>query len=158
MKLPTVNPMLPRWYLGRTPPFKRAGFYRPFDLDPKSTSVLRGLPDNYYESGIPRFDRFANRGDAMNGYIDDGINDGTTSGTDPLGGFGDVFKSLIVAWNQQQLINVNIQRAAKGLPPISGASIAPQYNVGVAPETMNTLLMVGAVGLGVYFISKRRRK
>lgn len=65
----------------------------------------------------------------------------------------------------QQITNLQLQRAAQNLPPLSLSTLQQQYgiattptaNVGIAPDTKN-FLIYGAIGLGLLwlFTSKRR--
>ena len=66
---------------------------------------------------------------------------------------------------QDALVQLNMQRAAAGLTPITyqmvggAAGVTPQVQttVGLSPELQQTL-MIGAIGLGaVYFLSKAKR-
>jgi hypothetical protein len=50
---------------------------------------------------------------------------------------------------QSKLLDVNIQRARQGLPPLDASAYSPSMNVGVAPATMKKLQQGGVmVGLG----------
>ena len=172
MKIPNTDPALPRYYLGglaRTTNTTPRGFFKAFDLNPIPSNPLHGLGildrdisvDNRFDAIRPRFDEFANRGDAMNGM---GLMPGELSGEVGAGpnspgdmpAVGNIFTSLIAAYNQQKLIDLNIQRAAQGLPPISSASIAPTVNVGLSPETMHAVLLGGAAILGFMLIRRAR--
>lgn len=59
---------------------------------------------------------------------------------------------------QARLLEINLERSRRGLPPISAASVAPQVNFGVAPQTMNMAGMGigGLIGLAAlaYFGGK----
>lgn len=51
---------------------------------------------------------------------------------------------------QNKLLEVNIERARAGLSPISGESVAPRVNVGVARDTMTSAGMIaGGVAAAV---------
>lgn len=60
---------------------------------------------------------------------------------------------------QRDLIKLNISRAEKGLPPISGSFIAPQVNVGASPELqmLGTIAVGGAILFAVASLLKRAR-
>lgn len=47
---------------------------------------------------------------------------------------------------QSQIIDMNVQRAKAGLPPIDAGDIAPQANVGIASST-RTLMYVGIAAI-----------
>lgn len=63
--------------------------------------------------------------------------------------------SIMGTYQAKQLVDVNIERAKAGLPPIDGSGISPQVNVGVSP-TVNTLLWAG-LGVGALFLLTRRK-
>lgn len=65
-------------------------------------------------------------------------------------------KDLVTAYNQQQILNANIERAKQGLPPINTASIAPTYNVGLSPDIKNMLLFGGLALLAILFLKRGR--
>lgn len=57
-------------------------------------------------------------------------------------------------YDQMQLQNFNLDRIKSGLPtltPTQIASVAPQFAIGIAPQTQNTLLMVAA-GFGALLL------
>lgn len=54
--------------------------------------------------------------------------------------------ALTATWQQKQLLEVQIERAKQGLPPLSANQIATGVNVGIAPDTQK-LLMWGMAGL-----------
>lgn len=64
-------------------------------------------------------------------------------------------KDIVTQYNQQKILDANIERARQGLPPINTASIAPTYNVGLSPETQQ-LLMFGGIALLAILLLKRR--
>jgi len=58
---------------------------------------------------------------------------------------------------QQKLLNINIDRASKGLPPIDTAayeSASQGLNVGINRSTQNTFLMLAAGLGGIFLLSK----
>jgi hypothetical protein len=77
------------------------------------------------------------------------------------------FSTLTQFEAQRKLMNLNIERAKSGLPPISPASVAPQINVGLTPRTLlaggGGLMMLAAAALGYAVLSRggaraRRRR
>lgn len=56
--------------------------------------------------------------------------------------------TAVSATYMHELNQINLERAAKGLPALSPAEYAPTVSVGVSGDTQKTLLMLGA-GLGV---------
>lgn len=76
--------------------------------------------------------------------------------TDPWGKWADLIGVGVTAYNQQQLLEVNVERAKQGLPPISASEIAPTVNVGISPE-IKQLLIMGGVGLLLLFLLTRKK-
>lgn len=78
----------------------------------------------------------------------------TTWGQD----LSNVVKAALAYKSQNDLLNVNLARAEKGLPPISAQSLAPQVNFGVSSGVQNLgMLAVGAfVLVGIMGVFKRR--
>jgi len=89
----------------------------------------------------------------------------TTSWLDTI---SNTIKSIIpaasAAYIAKQTIDVNIERAKAGLPPIDSGSLAPQVNVSLPPAQISqitnagkyALYGVGALGL-LFLLSKRKR-
>jgi hypothetical protein len=65
-------------------------------------------------------------------------------------------RDVTTAYNQQMILNANIERARNGLPPIDTRTIAPTYNVGLAPDIKN-LMILGGIGLLLILMMKRGR-
>lgn len=77
------------------------------------------------------------------------------------GKIGSLVGTVTAADAQRQLIDLNLERAKRGLAPISASAVAPQMNVGIAPDVKN-LLVYGALGIGgamlvSRFLKSRRR-
>lgn len=69
--------------------------------------------------------------------------------------WAEIFGSVAGAWQQQQLFDLNIERAKRGLAPISSAQFAPTYNVGVSPQLQQILLFGGIALLAVLMLRRR---
>ncbi len=80
----------------------------------------------------------------------------------------DIYLAKEQADLQRDLYEINVARAQQGLQPISASQVAPQVNVGVAPDTQRTMMVVGlgaaAILAGAYAFgvigkgrSRRRR-
>jgi hypothetical protein len=82
--------------------------------------------------------------------------------------FSDIVSSLATAWGatqlskqqlntQQQITNIQLQRAQAGLPPLNidtaGLGL-PGINVGVSSSTQNTILLFAAILGGAFIIPK----
>lgn len=70
----------------------------------------------------------------------------------------DVYGQVQAANAQQKIIDLNRERAARGLPPISGAALAPQVNVGVAPATLKPILVGAGIVAALYFGAQALRR
>jgi hypothetical protein len=66
-------------------------------------------------------------------------------------------QSLLTGLNAEALYIINLQRAQQGQAPLSASTYSPQVNVGVAPATRNTVLIVAALALGGVFLLSRKR-
>ncbi|HJW55867.1 MAG TPA: hypothetical protein VJ577_11385 [Burkholderiaceae bacterium] len=64
---------------------------------------------------------------------------------------------LAALYNQQQILETNLELARLGRPPINTAAIAPTYNVGLSPDAKNLLLIGGAALLFVMLMNGNRR-
>lgn len=65
-------------------------------------------------------------------------------------------RDLVTVYNQQRILDANIERASRGLPPLNTAQIAPTYNVGLAPDTRNMLLIGGGLLLAVLVLGRSK--
>ena len=67
----------------------------------------------------------------------------------------DKILASIVSYRQsEKILDVNLQRAKQGLPPINAESVAPTVNFGVSSSVTNLILMgVGILAL-VYLVKK----
>jgi hypothetical protein len=77
---------------------------------------------------------------------------GSASGSQMTASIGNFLDKIFGAYNAQQAIDLNKQRLAAGLPPVTPSALAPQVNFGLSS---NTLLLLGA-GLGAYLLMKKR--
>lgn len=92
----------------------------------------------------------------------DGVGSPATGGMAGLGetaqevasDIGGTLKDLLTAYNQQQILQLNMDRVKLGLPPINTQDIAPTYNVGLSPE-VKQMLMMGGLLLLVVLLAKR---
>lgn len=68
--------------------------------------------------------------------------------------------SLLQIKSQNDLMNINIQRAAQGLPPIDSSTLAPTVNVGVSKDlqTLGFVAVGGLVLVGLFAAFKKSRK
>lgn len=84
-----------------------------------------------------------------------------------IGDLGQLYQTYTQAQLTKDLYQTNLQRQAQGLAPIPASAVAPQVNVGVAPDTQKTIMYVGLGGaaiLGLAFATgmiggrKKRRR
>lgn len=63
---------------------------------------------------------------------------------------------LATTYQQKQLLDVQVDRARSGLPPLDASMYAPGVQVGLSSDTTKTLLMFGGAALAVLFLMSRR--
>lgn len=83
-----------------------------------------------------------------------GMGDYTSPDDSTVKSITDAISSAVTAYNQQEILQANIDRAKMGLPPINTSQIAPTYNVGLAPDTRNALLLAGLAILVVLLLKR----
>lgn len=71
----------------------------------------------------------------------------------------DAVKQVYQYKSQKDILDINKQRAAQGLPPLDVSSIAPQINIGIDPQLKAILIFLGIAAAGglVYMMVKKRR-
>ncbi|NBS80050.1 hypothetical protein EBS57_09745 [bacterium] len=62
---------------------------------------------------------------------------------------------LVMTNTQRQLMQINLERARQGLPPISGAQAGLSVGVEVGQDTRQLLMIGGVALLAVLFLSRR---
>jgi len=121
------------------------------DLMKKRPDLLNSM--TVVSSGSVGVSGLAGLGDASSVYAD--------SQTDPMTEWGTKLFDLAKGWmqydTQRELLTLNISRAERGLPPISGSAVAPQVNVGVSPEVQQ-LGMIAVGGLIIVGLLAAARK
>jgi len=65
-----------------------------------------------------------------------------------------VAPQLFMADNQRRLLNIQLDRASKGLPPLDSSNYGLGVNVGLAPDTQK-LIMYGVGALALVLILPR---
>lgn len=63
----------------------------------------------------------------------------------------DLYGSYTAASSQQKIIDLNAERARRGLPPLSVEAVSPQVNVGVSPQTRQ-LITYAVIGAGAFYV------
>lgn len=64
---------------------------------------------------------------------------------------------LATTYQQKQLLDVQVDRARSGLPPLDASMYAPGVQVGLSSDTTKTLMFGAAAVLALVFMSRRRR-
>jgi hypothetical protein len=65
--------------------------------------------------------------------------------------------AITMTAQQQQLMQLNIERAKKGLPPVDIASYTGiGVNVGLSPDTKNLLIFGGIALVAVFFLTRKK--
>ena len=81
---------------------------------------------------------------------------GSSEVTDPATGARTFDPALITAINAEAVFVANLYRSLTGQAPLPPQATAPTVNVGLTAEAKN-MLILAALGLGVYFFTRRRR-
>ena len=154
--------------------------------------VIRAQHVQWFRTNVPGFKQVMDRASppvraGLAGLAILGPDDGTTASASTAVAttdssdfdWGNLIKSLGTAASQymmtdaqikanQQITNIQVQRAQQGLPPLAlstlqqqyGISTTPSANVGLTPDT-KTFLMYAGIGLGLLWVftsMKSRRR
>lgn len=65
---------------------------------------------------------------------------------------------LATTYQQKQLLDVQVERARNGQPPLDASMYAPGVQVGLSSDTTRTLMLLGGAALGVLFLMSRRSR
>ena len=67
----------------------------------------------------------------------------------------DKILASIVSYRQsEKILDINLERAKKGLPPINAESVAPTVNIGVSPNVLNMVLLGAGIIAVAYLVKK----
>jgi hypothetical protein len=66
--------------------------------------------------------------------------------------FGAVISGALNVYQQKMLIDINAERAKIGQAPISASAFAPTVNVGLPPEQLQALMMLGMGLIAVLYL------
>lgn len=64
---------------------------------------------------------------------------------------------LATTYQQRQLLEIQVDRARQGLPPLDASAYAPGVRVGLASDTGRALAIAGAVLGGIVLLAVMRR-
>lgn len=67
-----------------------------------------------------------------------------------------VAQSYVMADSQRRLLNVQLERAQQGLPPLDSGQYGLGVSVGLSPDVQK-MLLIGAAALAAVFLLKRGR-
>lgn len=68
-----------------------------------------------------------------------------------------VLPMIVATAQQKQILNIQLERAKQGLPPLDNSQFGVGVNVGLSSETKN-MLFLAALGIGAaIFLSRKRR-
>jgi len=130
-----------------------------------------GVPYAYGQDGVLRAVQTTNGSDPNNinygGYaqvleqVAGGINKKISETQVPGESWIDTLTKLLPAITmtaqQQQLMQLNIERAKKGLPPVDIAAYTGiGVNVGLSPDTKNLLIFGGLALVAVFFLVRKK--
>lgn len=65
---------------------------------------------------------------------------------------------LATTYQQRQLLDVQVERARNGLPPLDASMYAPGVQVGLSSDTTKTVLMLGGAALLVMLLIASRSR
>jgi hypothetical protein len=138
-------------------------------------SILRGMRDSCCRQGVEIYESGNGLGDVTVDLMPlnapdvqvpvmpavEGVTNGaplptTTASSSIIDTIAAAAQAFLPLVTQQKLLNINVDRAAKGLPPIDTAayeSASAGLNVGANRSTQNTLLMLAAGIGGVFLLS-----
>jgi hypothetical protein len=81
----------------------------------------------------------------------------STSGQSWVQTLSNLASSLVLANSQRQLLNVQLQRAQQGLPPLDASQVGLGVSVGISSQTQKLVMLGGAALLIVLFLTMRKR-
>lgn len=68
-----------------------------------------------------------------------------------------VLPTLVLADNQRRVLNVQMERAAQGLPPLNTQQMGLGVNVGLSPQTIALIGLALAGVVGLAYLARPRR-
>ena len=75
-------------------------------------------------------------------------------GEDILTAIAKMAPQLLLANNQRQLLNIQLQRAQNGQTPLDASQFGLGVNVGLSPDTSKMLMIGGAALLAVFLLPR----
>jgi hypothetical protein len=68
-----------------------------------------------------------------------------------------VLNTVVLADSQRRLLNVQLQRAQQGLPPLDASQVGLGVSFGLSPDTQKILLYAGGAAVALYLLSRGRK-
>lgn len=123
-------------------------------VDSQTTNIVSLAPDSSWTSALD------NIAPGFTSMLDDNTvatGDGTGS-SDWVSRAFQLMTAVQMSDTQRRLLNVQLDRASKGLPPLDASQYSLGVNVGLAPQTQNLLLWggLGLLGLLAFGVFSRR--
>ena len=113
-------------------------------------------PQDWTTDGTYLFDDSGTAVAALSDASATAVSSGDTSTMSIISSLVGELPAIITGWNTIQLSNVNVTRAQQGLAPLNMTAYGPQVGVSLTPATQS-MLMIGAVGLGAVLLLSRKR-
>ena len=72
--------------------------------------------------------------------------------------YGNVMTALTSAYQQREINKINLERAKRGLDPLPASATATSVNVGLPPEQMRQIMILGGGLLLVLAVAMLRKR
>lgn len=109
----------------------------------------------YDQPGVP-FD-YAVQLETLAPSITEKIEQVQTPGESWLDALARIIPSILATVQQKELLDVQIERARAGLPPLDVSAYTPGVAVGLSQDTKQLLMYGGAAALAIWVFTSRRR-
>lgn len=67
-----------------------------------------------------------------------------------------VLTTVVATEQQRQILQIQVERAKKGLPPIDSSQFGVGVNVGLSPETLKIASIGGIAILAILFLTRKK--
>lgn len=105
----------------------------------------------YNQPGVPA--DYADQLDALAPTIVDKIEETQTPGESWIDTLARILPSVLASVQQKQLLDVQIERARAGLPPLDVSQYTPGVSVGLSQSTKELIMYGGIAALGIWAFS-----
>lgn len=70
-----------------------------------------------------------------------------------------ILPAVVSTWQQKEIMQVQVERAKQGLPPLDASQLAAGVNVGLSPEVQRMVWIGGgALLLALVYVATQRRR